>query len=152
MLKSAGHAEKRSSGGLNAAARPGVLPSRPLEVAPMKLPDGWHTLTPRIVTNDVPGLVDFVRRVFGANGDVQEERPTVLRIGDSVLMISDVGPRPATPAFLYVYVDDAEATYKRAVDAGAKSLDAPLDTPYGDRRAMVEDRWGNVWQIATFRG
>ena len=63
--------------------------------------------------------------------------------------VSDVRPTPF-PAFLYVYVDDADATYRRAVAAGARSLEAPIDTPYGDRRAMVEDRWGNTWQIATF--
>ena len=79
------------------------------------------------------------------------DRPTVVRIGDSNLMVGLVGPRPATAAFLYVYVDHADATYQRALDAAATSLEAPLDTPYGDRRAMVEDRWGNVWQIATFR-
>jgi PhnB protein len=69
----------------------------------------------------------------------------VMRIGDSNVMISEVGPRPVTPAFPYVYVDDADATYRQAVEAGARSLEQPLDTPYGDR-------WGNVWQIAMFRG
>jgi uncharacterized glyoxalase superfamily protein PhnB len=117
----------------------------------MRLPDGWHSLTPRIVTDDVAGLVDFLKRTFGATGDVHADRPAVMRIGDSMLMISGVGPRPATAAFLYLYVDDADATYERALTAGAKSLEAPLDTPYGDRRAMVEDRWGNIWQIATFK-
>jgi len=115
----------------------------------MRLPDGWHSLTPRIVTEDVAGLVEFLRLAFGATGEVHAQRPAVMRIGDSILMISTVGPRAAMPAFLYVYVDDADATYRRAVKAGATSLEAPIDTPYGDRRGMVEDRWGNVWQIAT---
>jgi PhnB protein len=115
----------------------------------MKLPLGWHNLTPRVVTDDVAGLVEFLRRAFGATGEVHADRPAVMRIGDSNLMIGGVGPRPATSAFLYLYVDDADQTYGRAVAAGAKSLEEPLDTPYGDRRAMVEDRWGNVWQIAT---
>ena len=118
---------------------------------PMALPAGWHTLTTRIVTDDVAGLIEFLRRVFAATGEAPADRPAVLHIGDSLLMISSVGPRPATAAFLYVYLDDADAAYRRAVDAGARSLEAPVDTPYGDRRAMVEDRWGNVWQIATFR-
>src|SRR5262245_39120663 len=115
----------------------------------MRLPEGWHCLTPRIVTEDVPGLVEFVKRVFHAVGEPRADRPAVLRIGDSVLMVSAVGPRPAVTGFLYVYVDSAEATYRRALEAGARSLEEPIDTPYGDRRAMVEDRWGNVWQIAT---
>ena len=118
----------------------------------MKLPDGWHGLTPRIVTADVAGLAGFLRAAFGATGEVHPDRPAVLRIAGSNVMISAAGPRPAMPAFLYLYVDDADGTYRRAVEAGARSLEAPLDTPYGDRRAMVEDLWGNVWQIATFKG
>jgi uncharacterized glyoxalase superfamily protein PhnB len=55
------------------------------------------------------------------------------------------------PAFLYLYVDDIDATYRRALDAGAMSLEEPQDTPYGDRRGMVEDPCGNIWQIATHK-
>ncbi len=117
----------------------------------MRLPTGWHSLTPRIVTDDVAGLVEFLRLAFGATGEVHADRPAVIRIGDSIIMISRVGPRAAVPAFLYVYVDDADATYRRAVEAGARTLEQPIETPYGDRRGMVEDRWGNVWQIATFK-
>jgi uncharacterized glyoxalase superfamily protein PhnB len=116
----------------------------------MALPEGWHSVTPRIVVDDPATLVEFLRRVFGATGDLRVDRPTVMRIGDSVLMISGAGPRAVMPAFLYVYVDDADAAYRRAVEAGAASIEEPRETPYGDRRAMVEDRWGNVWQIATF--
>jgi uncharacterized glyoxalase superfamily protein PhnB len=118
----------------------------------MKLPDGWHSLTPRIVTEDVAGLVEFLRDAFGATGEVHPDRPAVMRIGDSNVMISSPGPRRAMPVFLYAYVGDADATHERAIGAGARSLEKPTDMPYGDRRAMVEDRWGNVWQIATFRG
>ena len=64
-------------------------------------------------------------------------------------MISDAGIRSPTPAFLYVYVSDTDATYRRALDAEAHSLEEPADLPYGDRRCMVEDKWGNTWQIAT---
>jgi uncharacterized glyoxalase superfamily protein PhnB len=115
----------------------------------MGLPDGWQSLTARIVTDDVAGLVAFLQQAFGATGEVPADRPTVLRLGNSNLMISATGPRPATAAFLYLYVDDTDATFERAVAAGARTLERPLDTPYGDRRAMIEDRWGNVWQIAT---
>jgi PhnB protein len=66
-----------------------------------------------------------------------------------VLLISDAGIRNPTPAFLYVYVEDADETYRRALEAGASSLEEPSDLPYGDRRGMVADRWGNTWQIAT---
>ncbi len=117
----------------------------------VKLPEGWHCLTPRIVTDDLGGLVEFLRRTFGATGAVRTDRPTVLRIGDSMLMISGSGARPCMPVFLHVYIEDVHATHARAVEAGASILEEPRDTPYGDRRAMVEDRWGNVWQLATFR-
>lgn len=116
-------------------------------------PEGWHSITPRIFTPDVAGLAGFLRAVFDAEGDVRSGAPSEIRIGDSMVMISDGGGiRAAQPAFLYVYVEDADAIYRRAMAAGARSVEAPTDTLYGDRRATVEDEWGNSWQIATFRG
>jgi tRNA-Thr(GGU) m(6)t(6)A37 methyltransferase TsaA len=117
----------------------------------MRLPNGWHGLTPRIVVDDVAGLVKFLRQVFDATGELHPDRPAVMQIGDSVIMISSVGPREAMAAFLYLYVEDADAAYRRALQAGAQALEEPRDTPYGDRRGMVQDRWGNVWQIATLK-
>jgi PhnB protein len=114
-------------------------------------PEGWHTLTPRVFVSDPEGFVAFLRTVFDAEGEFKSGSPAEMRIGDSLLMVSEVGPRELTTAFLYAYVEDADATYRQAIAAGAASLEAPLDTPYGDRRAMVEDRWGNTWQIATYR-
>ena len=110
---------------------------------------GWPRVIPRIVTDDVVGLVEFVRTTFDAAGAVQAERPSTLWIGDSPVMISATGVRPATPAFLYVYVADCDGVYARAVAGGARTVEEPVDTAYGDRRATVEDRWGNVWQIAA---
>jgi PhnB protein len=112
-------------------------------------PAGWHSVTPRIIAHDAEALVAFIKAVFGAIGDYQLGRPAELRIGDSIVMISDAGVRETMPAFLYVYVESADLTWQQAVKAGAQSLEAPLNTPYGDRRAMVKDRWGNTWQIAT---
>jgi PhnB protein len=112
-------------------------------------PPGRHTLTPRIVVRDAGGLIHFLRRAFNVTGEVQNDRPSEIEIGDSVIMISDAGPREVMPAFLYVYVDDVDATYRRALEAGATSVEEPLDLPYGDRRGMVRDAWGNLWQIAT---
>jgi PhnB protein len=101
------------------------------------------------VTDDVAGLVTFIHQTFGATGAVEADRPSVVWIGDSPLMVSATGVRDAMPAFLYVYVADCDDVYARAVAAGATTVEEPVDTPYGDRRAMVEDRWLNVWQIAT---
>jgi PhnB protein len=115
-------------------------------------PAGWPTVTPRIFTSDVRGLVAFIARVFDAEGTYQRERPSEMRIGESVIMVAGVVERRPTAAFLYVYVSDADATYARAIAAGAEPLEEPRDTPYGDRRGMVKDDWGNTWQIATRQG
>ena len=113
-------------------------------------PHGWHTITPRIFTGDVAGLVGFLKAVFDAGGEYRKGVPAEIQIGDSIVMVSDGGGRrESMPAFLYVYVEDTDETYRVAVAAGAQSVEGPIDTPYGDRRAMVLDPWGNTWQIAT---
>jgi PhnB protein len=95
-------------------------------------------------------VVGFLKAVFDARGEERIGVPAKGEIGDSIVMISDGGgQREAMPAFLYVYVEDADRTYQRAVETGAASIEKPIDTPYGDRRATVRDSWGNVWQIAT---
>ncbi len=109
---------------------------------------GFHSVTPRIVVDDVEAQVAFLRDVFDATGDVAPGRPAEIRIGDSLVMVTADAERELFPAFLYVYVDDADEVYLRALRAGAESLEGPIDTPYGDRRAMVRDRFGNVFQIA----
>ena len=109
---------------------------------------GFRSVTPRLVTANAAALVDFLRKVFSATGALHPDRPAEMRIGDSLLLVTPAGARAPFPAFLYVYVADADETYRRALAAGAETLEAPLDTPYGDRRAMVRDPWGNVWQVA----
>jgi PhnB protein len=113
--------------------------------------DGFHTVTPRIVVRDVAAQVDFLRTVFGATGEVHAGRPAEIVVGDSIVMVSPATDRDAFPAFLYVYVDDADEVHRRAVAAGAESMEPPVDVPYGDRRAMVRDPFGNVFQIAHQR-
>jgi uncharacterized glyoxalase superfamily protein PhnB len=101
-----------------------------------------------MVVEDVGAEVEFLRAVFGAAGEVRADRPAEVRIGDSLVMVTQAGQRDLFPAFLYVYVEDADGAYQRALGAGAVSLEEPRDTPYGDRRAMVRDPSGNVFQIA----
>jgi PhnB protein len=113
------------------------------------IPDGWHSVTPRLVVHDTAKLVEFLKQAFGATGDLREDAPSIITINDSLVIVSGVGPRDTMPAFLYLYVEDADATYRRALEAGAVSLEEPTDTPYGDRRGMVKDPCGNIWQIAT---
>src|SRR6202521_2882027 len=113
------------------------------------IPEGWHSVTPRLVVHDAAKLVEFFKQAFGATGDFSANSPTQIRIGDSLVMVSSVGPRDAMPAFLYLYVDDIDATYQRALKAGATSLEEPQDLPYGDRRGMDKDPCGTVWQVAS---
>jgi PhnB protein len=115
-------------------------------------PAGWPVLIPRIAVDDPRGLVAFIKEVFHATGDFHPQRPAELRIADSILMVSSTIDRSPMPAFLYVYVEDADEVFRRALDRGASAVEAPQDMPYGDRRAMVRDPWGNAWQIATHRG
>lgn len=119
---------------------------------PRYIPDGWPALIPRIVVDEPERLVDFVKQVFGAAGSLSKGRPSELRIGESVLMISGAPDREPARAFLYVYVEDADRAYRLALQSGATSIEPPRDLPYGDRRAMIRDPWGNTWQIATHRG
>jgi PhnB protein len=116
------------------------------------IPPGWHEVTPRIVVTEAEKLVEFIKLVFDGTGDYRTDRPSVISIGGSRIMISEAGARDLNRSFLYVYVKDADETYRRALQSGAKSLEEPSDVPYGDRRATVVDRWGNTWQIATYKG
>jgi len=113
------------------------------------LPKGWHTVTPRLVAQDAAKLVRFLKDAFGASGEYREDVPSLMTIGDSIVMVSGAGRRRALASFLYLYVEDTDDTYRRALKAGAISVEAPLETPYGDRRAMITDPCGNEWQIAT---
>jgi uncharacterized glyoxalase superfamily protein PhnB len=114
-------------------------------------PAGWHTVTSRIIVNDAGKLVEFVKNVFGATGQYNAQAPAELRVGDSIIMVSDADVRDPATACLYVYVENADIAWQRAIEAGAQSIESPLNTPYGDRRGMVKDPWGNTWQIATRR-
>ena len=111
-------------------------------------PPGFHSVTPRLVVSDITGQVEFLRFVFGATGEIHAGRPAEIRIGDSLVLVAPAAERQLFPAFLYVYVDSVDDTFRRALEAGALSLEEPLQTPYGDRRAMVRDPFGNVFQIA----
>jgi uncharacterized glyoxalase superfamily protein PhnB len=116
-------------------------------------PDGRPTVIPRIFTQDVVGLVEFLRSVFHARGECRTGAPSEMKIGDSIVMVSDGGGvREALSACLYVYVENTDKTYQRAMDLGAVSIDRPMNMPWGDRRATIQDSWGNMWQIATHNG
>jgi len=113
-----------------------------------KIPPGYHNVTPRVVVSDATATIEFLRSTFNAKGDAIRGRPAEISIGDSIVLVSEAGGRELFPAFLYVYVEDADQAYQRALAAGAASLEEPFDTPYGDRRAMIRDPSGSIFQIA----
>ena len=84
------------------------------------IPAGWHSVTPRLVAHDVARMVDFLKQAFGGTGDFRADRPCEIRIGDSLVMVSEVGVREAMPAFLYLYVDDIDTTYERALQSRSR--------------------------------
>jgi PhnB protein len=115
--------------------------------------EGFHTVTPYLMVEEPTKLIDFVKEVFGATellrgigsaGGLHAE----VRIGDSMVMIGG-GNTGVMPAAIYLYIDDVDAAYQRALSAGALSLSEPEDQPYGDRNAGVKDVFGNIWYIAT---
>jgi uncharacterized glyoxalase superfamily protein PhnB len=122
--------------------------AKPSAIERIERETGFHSVTARLVVDEVNAQVEFLRAVFDATGEVQADRPAEIRIGDSLVMVSAAGQRDLFPAFLYVYVDDADSTFQRALAAGAVAIEEPRNTPYGDRRAMVRDPFGNVFQIA----
>jgi uncharacterized glyoxalase superfamily protein PhnB len=125
-------------------------------VAVKPIPDGYSSITPYLTVNGADKLVDFVKAAFDAEEMVRMPGPdgaiahAEVKIGDSIVMLGEAGmagePMPAT---IYLYVTDTDATYKRAIDAGATSLEEPADQFYGDRRAAVIDPVGDHWFIAT---
>src|ERR1700730_6979047 len=103
-------------------------------------------------------LADFVREVLCAfELDRIEAGPKKFhiesQIGDSVVVLETGDPPPpcATPASVYVYVEDVDAAYKRAIEFGAAPIAAPEDKAYHERGAGVRDSFANVWWIATFK-
>ncbi len=131
-----------------------------LKVDPV--PRGFRMVTPYLVAEDGPALIEFAKQAFGAEeafravtgmGGVHAE----VSIGDSRLMIGGGTPGhkfPSTlhPNALHLYVEDADAAFKKALAAGATSIDEPRDQDYGERSATVKDAAGNVWYIATHQG
>ncbi len=119
-------------------------------------PDGYHSVTPYLVVDGAARVIDFLKEVFNAQEVMRLAAPggrighAEMRIGDSVVMLGDAhGEHKPMQAMLHVYVDDADATYQRAVAAGATSVQAPVDQFYGDRSGGVKDPCGNLWWIAT---
>ncbi len=126
------------------------------------IPPGYRTVTPYLIAQDGPALMEFAKQAFGA----EETFRTVgtagglhgeMRIGDSMLMMGggipgrEFSATPNTHA-LHIYVEDANSACKKALAAGATLIDELRDQEYGERSASVKDPAGNYWYIATHKG
>jgi PhnB protein len=120
------------------------------------VPEGYHTVIPYIVVPGVAKLIDFAKQAFGATEVHVSKLPggsvmhAEIKIGDSIIMMGEGGASAKTfLAMLHLYMEDVDAVYRRAIQAGGKSLREPADQFYGDRSGAVEDSFGNQWWIAT---
>ena len=120
------------------------------------IPEGYHTLTPFIMAKQADKLIDFLKSAFGATVISLHKSPdgtimhAELQVGDSRLMLGEGTDKyPAMPTMIYVYTEDCDATYKKAIEAGGTSLREPTTEFYGDRSCGVQDSSGNQWGIAT---
>jgi len=120
------------------------------------IPEGYHSLTPFLLVNGAAKNIDFMKNAFGARERSIHKQPdgtiihAELEIGDSLLMMSEATEKyPALPSILYLYVEDIDSVYSKAIRAGGTSLREPTDEFYGDRTAGVKDPAGNQWWIAT---
>jgi PhnB protein len=123
------------------------------------IPQGMHSVTPFLHPKGAPALIDFMQRAFGGvvasryQGEDGTVHHAAVRIGDSMIEMGEAhGPYQPTPVALHLYVPDVDAAYRQALEAGAVSMHAPADAPYGDRAAAVTDPFGNSWYLATHLG
>jgi PhnB protein len=120
-------------------------------------PEELRSVTPYLHPIGAARLIDFMKNAFDAKEVERHEgegmiQHAQLRIGDSIIAIGEAhGPYQPMPPALHLYVPDTDATYKRALRAGAISVSEPADQPYGDRFAGVKDPLGNQWYIATHK-
>ena len=119
------------------------------------IPDGYHSVTPVLTVQGAAKLIEFLKRAFGAEELLRVLGPggaimhAEVRIGNSIVMLTDAVREAPIPASIFLYVDDADAAYESALKAGATSLAEPAYMFWGDRFARVKDAAGNVWSIAT---
>jgi PhnB protein len=120
--------------------------------------EGYRTVTPYLLVQGAADLIEFMAAAFGAreqfrmtgvNGGVGHAE---VEVGDSVIMLADSSETDrdlVMPATIHLYVPDCDAAYRAALAAGATSEREPATQFYGDRNAVVRDRWGNRWFVST---
>jgi len=130
------------------------------------IPEGYHTLTPFLTVRDAARAIEFYKQAFGATERGVAKGPdgkvmhAEIKIGDSIIMMSDEFPEFGslspesvgnTSMGLHIYVDDVDASFDRAVSAGAKVEMPVMDQFWGDRYGRLKDPFGHKWSIATHK-
>jgi PhnB protein len=128
------------------------------------IPDAYPRVSPHLSIAGAAAAIDFYTSVFGAGERMRMQTPdgkiahAEVAIGDSVIMIGEEmpgagDPSPATlggsPVALFVYVEDVDDVFRRAIEAGATEVQPPEDHFYGDRVATLDDPFGHRWNVAT---
>ncbi len=136
----------------------------PSNVKPV--PEGYRTITPYLYVRGAAKALDFYKRAFGAVEKVRMPGPggsimhAEIRIGDSMLMLGDENPERGVKSpqayggptgAIFLYVDDVDAWFKRAVGAGATAKVPPTDMFWGDRYGTLVDPFGHEWGLATHK-
>jgi PhnB protein len=136
--------------------------------AKQAIPEGHHTITPQLTMDNAAKAIDWYKKALGAQEVTRAVGPdgqimhAELRIGDSLFMLNDtmgMGKAPkalgGSPASMWLYVEDCDALFNRAVAAGAKVGDGPMgqlmDQFWGDRTGMFTDPEGYRWTVATHK-
>jgi len=121
------------------------------------VPDGYATVTVFLNVKGAADAIEFYKKAFGAEERARMATPdgrimhAEIKIGSSIVMISDAVQNPPTQASCHLYVEDADAWFKRATAAGAE-VAMPLENMFwGDRYGLVVDKWGNRWGISTHK-
>ncbi len=120
------------------------------------IPEGYNNVIPYLICNGTEKVIDFCKKVFDAkvDGIHKDDNGIVMHasihIRDSAVMLSEGSENhPAAPSMMYIYVEDVDKVYKKAIDAGGISMREPTDEFYGDRSAGVKDSSGNQWWIGA---
>ncbi len=119
-------------------------------------PTGYCTISPYLVVNGAKRTIEFLTNVFGASvlRQIAGSDGTIMhaevKLDDSVLMLTDGGPGiTPVPSHVHVYVQDVDKAYKRAMEAGASSIQEPIKRSDENKRGAVKDAGGTTWWIAT---
>jgi PhnB protein len=127
------------------------------------VPEGYHTITPQLTLDNAAQTIDWYKKALGAEEISRSVGPdgkimhAEIKIGDSRIMVNDVimgsgkGPTAfgGSPASLWLYVNDSDALFTRAVNAGATVQMEMADQFWGDRGGAVKDPAGYTWWIST---